>query len=162
MSTPLIPIDMIQNIASSIMKELGAGYPEAIYRNALWKELILHDSKTVMEQSVPIVFRGQYLGMCRADLVTKDYVIEIKALKTVLPCVGHQIKKYIKHLSEVEPTSNRMGLVINFNQHTETLDFLLFQPSSHSTTTQPKQTQAADIMMNSEESVNTVNKEASF
>jgi hypothetical protein len=81
-----------------------------------------------MEQTVPIVFRGQYLGICRADLVTTDYVIEIKALKTVLPYVGHQIKKYIKHLSEVQPMLIRTGLVINFNQHTETVDFFIFPP----------------------------------
>jgi GxxExxY protein len=118
----------IQTIARGIMSEMGAGYPEGIYRNALYKELVRHDSRAVMEQSVPITFRGQYLGMCRADIVTTEYVIELKALKTVLPCVGHQIKKYLKHLAEVEPRSQRSGIVINFNQHTETVDFLLFSP----------------------------------
>jgi GxxExxY protein len=127
---PLLSIHCVQSLARGIMTELGAGYTEAIYRNALWKELVTHDTKTVMEQTVPIIFRGQYLGMCRADLVTSEYVIEIKALRTVLPGVGHQIKKYMKHLSEVEPMSaQRVGLVINFNQHTEAVDFLLFQPS---------------------------------
>lgn len=126
---PPLSANTIQTIARSIMSEMGAGYPEGIYRNALYKELIQLDPKTVMEQSVPIIFRGQYLGMCRADIVTTDFVIELKAIKTILPCVGHQIKKYLKHLAEVEPLSTRVGLVINFNQQTETVDFLLFQCS---------------------------------
>jgi GxxExxY protein len=124
---PLLPISTVQALARGIMADLGAGYSEAIYRNALWKELLTYDQRTVIEQTVPILFRGQFLGTCRADIVTTQYVIEIKALKTVLPCVGHQIKKYIKHLAEVEPDSTRTGLVINFNQQTEVIDFLLFQ-----------------------------------
>ena len=125
----MLPIHTVQELARGIMAELGAGYAEGIYRNALWKELLAHDPRTAVEQSVPILFRGQYLGSCRADIVTTHYVIEIKALRTVLPCVGHQIKKYMKHLADIEPHNPRVGLVINFNQHTETIDFLLFQPS---------------------------------
>ena len=75
----MLSADAIQAIARDLMAELGAGYAEGIYRNALYTELVRLDPKTVMERSVPIVFRGQYLGMCRADIVTTDFVLEIKA-----------------------------------------------------------------------------------
>ena len=121
-------ITLVQSLARGIMADMGAGHSEAIYRNALAKELQARDPMTLVEHTVPIIFRGQFLGTCRADIVTSAYVIEIKALKTVLPSVGHQIKKYLKHLGELEPLAGRVGLVINFNQQTEAIDFLLFQP----------------------------------
>ena len=129
-----ISITLVQSLAKGIMAELGAGYSEAIYRNALARELQSRDPQTVMEHNVPIMFRGHFLGTCRADIVTTEYVIEIKALKSMLlPGVGHQIKKYLKHLGELEPMSGRVGLVVNFNQQTEAIDFMLFQPSLPST-----------------------------
>jgi len=124
----MLSADAIQAIARDLMAELGAGYAEGIYRNALYTELVRLDPKTVMERSVPIVFRGQYLGMCRADIVTTDFVLEIKALKAVPLGVEHQIRKYLKHLAEDEPP--RTGLVLNFNQCTETVDALLFPPAA--------------------------------
>ncbi len=122
----LLTASAIETIARELMAELGAGYAEGIYRNALHKELVRLDPSAIMEQSVAIVFRGQYLGVCRADIVTTEFVIEVKALKTVPSGVEHQIRKYLKHLAEAEPLRPRTGLVLNFNQCTETVDALQF------------------------------------
>ena len=124
----MLSADGIEAIARDLMAELGAGYAESIYRNALYTELVRLDPRTVMEQSVPIVFRGQYLGVCRADIVTTEYVLEIKAVRAVPPGVEHQLRKYLKHLAEAEPLVPRAGLVLNFNQSTEAVDALLFPP----------------------------------
>jgi GxxExxY protein len=122
-----ITASAIEAIARDLMAELGAGYVESIYRNALHKELVRLDPNAVMEQSAAIVFRGQYLGVCRADIVTTEFVIEVKALKTVPSGVEHQIRKYLKHFAEAEPLLRpRTGLVLNFNQCTETVDALQF------------------------------------
>ena len=132
------------------------GYSEAIYKTALYRELLCRDPVSVMEQTIPVIYKGHFLGTCRADLVTSDYVIEIKALKSLFSSashhhngenhpVGHQIKKYLKHIHELEPQHpQRQGLVINFNQTTGMAEFLLFQadhrPSPSSTTSKHQQT----------------------
>jgi GxxExxY protein len=122
-------VQSIQAIAREIMDDLGGGYSEAVYRNALYWELLRMDASTVMEQSMPIIYRGHFLGVCRSDLVTSQFVIEIKSLKSVLPSVGNQVRKYLKHLREMEPAVQRSGLVINFNPHSETAEFLFFNES---------------------------------
>ena len=118
----MLSLQTVQALAREIMEALGGGYSEAIYQNALYRELLSRDPATVMEQSIPIMYKGQFLGLCRADLVTTDYVIEVKALRSVLPSVGNQIRKYLKHLHEMEG-STRTGLVINFNPHSDAAEF---------------------------------------
>ena len=124
-------VGLVQAIAREIMDNLGVGYSEAIYRHAMYRELLAQDSATVAEPTVPILYKGHFLGTCRADLVCSGFVIEIKALKTVVPIhdtVGNQIKKYLRHLHELHPHEpHKVGLVINFNQCSGTAEFLLFQ-----------------------------------
>ena len=128
----MLTAQAIESIACRIMAGLGVGYSEAIYRNALYHQVRVLDPKTTMEQTIPILYQGNFLGVCRADLITSQYVIEIKALKTVLPTVGNQVRMYQKHLHELEPGVERMGMVINFNQHTESVETLLMPPHSSS------------------------------
>ena len=121
----------IQGLAREIMEAIGMGYDESIYRTALYREILAKDpsSGTMMLQNIPILYKGQFLGTCKADIVTCKYVIEIKAVKTLLcthDIVGQHIKNCLKHLHFLEPQKVRVGLVINFNQQSCTPEFMLY------------------------------------
>jgi GxxExxY protein len=118
-----ITTDLIMTLARKIMDDLGAGYSECIYQNALRNKLLELDPECVKEKTIHVYYEGQLLGTVRADLVTSSHIIEVKAVKTMPSSVGHQIGKYLKNL-KVEDGVEREGLVINFNQDSERCEFL--------------------------------------
>lgn len=117
----------IVQAAEKIMQDLGAGYSETIYQNALFNKLIKVDASTQMERTVPVIYDGEMLGSCRADLVTSDHVIEIKATRSMPPKVCNQIQKYMVQLHH-QDNIPRTGLVINFNQDAERTEILTVDP----------------------------------
>jgi GxxExxY protein len=119
----------IQEMASRIMIDLGAGYSENVYQRALFNKIIRIDPTTVMEQTIPVIYENEIIGTCRADIVTANHVIEIKAVRTMPSNVGNQIRKYMKNLFDKDRVP-REGVVVNFNQEAERLDFLTFNPAS--------------------------------
>ncbi len=121
--------DAILRIASKIMDDLGAGYTESIYQNALHRKLARIDSTCIMEKTIPVVYEGDTLGVCRADIVTEGHVIEIKAVRKMPPGAGKQVCKYTRHLMELDGKA-RKGVVINFNQEDEKIETLEFSAPS--------------------------------
>ena len=120
---PPITTDTIMSLARKIMEDLGAGYSECIYQNALRNKLLAYDPHCVKEKTIPVIYEGELLGTCRADLVTSSHIIEVKAVRSMPSAVGHQISKYLKNLKDQDQIE-REGLVINFNQDTERCEFM--------------------------------------
>ncbi len=89
----------ITDLADRIMADLGAGYSESIYQNALHRKLARIDPQCIMEKTIPVVYDGDTLGVCRADIVTETHVIEIKAVRRMPPGAGNQVSKYLRHLA---------------------------------------------------------------
>lgn len=116
----------IQEMASRIMRDLGAGYSEAIYQRALFNKIAKIDTTVVMEKTVQVVYDDEVVGTCRADIVTTHHVIEVKAVRNMSSSVvGNQIRKYMKALFENDSVA-REGVVVNFNQDIERVDFLTY------------------------------------
>jgi GxxExxY protein len=111
----------IIQIAEKIMEDLGAGYSESIYQNALHRKLLRVDDSSCMEKIIPVVYDGDTLGICRADIVTVSHVVEVKAVKKMPSGACKQVSKYVKHLEEADGL-RRIGLVVNFNQETEKVE----------------------------------------
>ena len=128
----------ILQIASKIMKDLGAGYSESIYQNALHRKLARLDGTCIMERSIPVVYEGDTLGVCRADLVLEGHVIEVKAVRRMPAGAEKQVCKYVRHLMELDG-KERKGLVINFNQETEAVESLESQDTQQHGPTVPAQ-----------------------
>jgi GxxExxY protein len=120
---------VIVQIADKIMSDLGAGYSESIYQNAIFRKLILLDETSCMEKIIPVVYEGDMLGSCRADIVTMSHVVEVKAVRKMPSGAGKQVCKYLKHLEEADGLL-RTGLVVNFNQDTEKLESMEFRNES--------------------------------
>jgi GxxExxY protein len=69
-----------------VMRELGSGFLESVYKNALI--IALRDSgfNVVAEKPFEILFRKQHIGLYVADLVVEDIVIvELKCCRSLLP-----------------------------------------------------------------------------
>jgi len=94
-----------------VYNELGFGFLESVYESAM--EIVLKEFGLFVERQkdIPVYFRGQNLGVYRADLVVDGKVIvELKAVKAIVPEHEAQLLNYLK------ATDIEVGLLINFGQ----------------------------------------------
>lgn len=96
--------------AYKVHSQLGPGFNEIIYHNALKIALEESNLEYQTEKSFNIVFQGKYIGKLRLDLIIEEKVVtEIKALSGNLPKVfERQILSYLK------ASGYKVGLLINF------------------------------------------------
>ena len=97
-----------------VYNELGFGFLEKVYENALM--LALSDAGLRGERQYPIkvFFNGQIVGEYFADIVIeKKVIIEIKALKQLRPEHESQLLNYLK------ATRFEVGLLFNFGPKPE-------------------------------------------
>ncbi len=117
-------VAQITQLAEKIFSDLGAGYSEFIYQNALFNKLIKLDPSTLKEKNIPVIYENEVLGTCRADILTSTCVIETKATRTMPSGVGNQLRKYLVNL-HFQDNQPRFGMVINFNQDTEKIECIV-------------------------------------
>jgi len=96
--------------AMEVHRELGSGFLEAVYHEALTLEMTSRNIEFVHEVELPVIYKGQQLTTSyRADFICFDKVIlEIKALGEFSTLHGAQILNYLK------ATGSGVGLLINF------------------------------------------------
>jgi GxxExxY protein len=95
-----------------VMNELGTGFLEVVYKNALVYALQQKDIDVREEVPFEIFFRGQKVGYYYADVLTEDKVIiELKCCKCLLPEHKAQVINYLK------AAKLSVGLLVNFGQH---------------------------------------------
>jgi GxxExxY protein len=100
---------MIIRTSYDVMNELGIGFLESVYHNALLLALQQKGMKVVSQVPIDVNFRGEVVGNFLADLFVMDKVIvELKAVKTLLPEHSAQLINYLK-ASDVD-----VGLLVNF------------------------------------------------
>lgn len=98
----------------SVHSELGCGFLEAVYANAL--TLLLTRAGLEVEREVPfeIHFHGHNIGSYRADLVVEGRVIvELKAGRSIIPQHTAQLLNYLK------ASRLQVGLLLNFGERAE-------------------------------------------
>jgi GxxExxY protein len=101
-------------IGSSIEvhRELGPGYSEGVYEEALAQELFRNGVRFERQKSFKVRFRGCVVGEGRVDfLVDGKLVVELKAVERLMPVHKSQVISYLK------ATSCSLGLLINFNEN---------------------------------------------
>lgn len=101
----------IVSAAFKIHSALGPGLLESAYRSCMKHELGSRGLKVQTEEPIPIRFDGLVLDVgFRTDLTVEDLVIvELKAIKRLLPIHEAQLLSYLK--SSQRP----VGLLINFH-----------------------------------------------
>lgn len=104
----------IIDCAYKVHRELGFGFLESVYQNALVIELTKADLKVEQEKKVPVSYDGQVIGDFTADVVVEDKVIlELKSVKDIHPAHEAQLINYLK------ATGIEVGLLINFGETVE-------------------------------------------
>ena len=92
-----------------VSKELGAGFLESVYQNAVI--IALQEKGLITKQEFPldVSFRGQIVGQFYADIMVEDKIIlELKAVSTLTDVHKAQVINYLK-ASGIE-----VGLLVNF------------------------------------------------
>ena len=95
--------------AMKVHSELGSGFQEAVYQRALGSEMMRAGVVFRREVDLPIIYKGQQVGMRRVDFLVADAVmLEIKA---VAELNDTHLTQAINYLGVHEL---QLGLVINF------------------------------------------------
>jgi GxxExxY protein len=84
--------------AYKVHGELGPGFNEAIYHNALKVAFDQNELRYQTEKSYNVSFQGKHVGKLRLDLIVEDkVVIEVKAITGNVPAVFElQVLSYLK------------------------------------------------------------------
>jgi GxxExxY protein len=93
----------------AVYSELGFGFLEQVYENALALELRGKGLNVRQQASVEVHYKGQVVGDYRADLlVPGKMVIEIKSVPQLVSAHEAQLLNYLR------ATGVRVGLLLNF------------------------------------------------
>jgi GxxExxY protein len=100
--------------AYTVHKELGHGFLEKVYKNALAVELEETGLKCVLEFPLKVSYRGRTVGDYFADIIVDDKIIvEVKAVGKLESVHEVQLVNYLKG------TGINVGLLINFGKSVE-------------------------------------------
>jgi GxxExxY protein len=92
-----------------VNRNLGAGFMEKVYENALMIELSESGLKSVKQSPIKIKYKGKIIGDYIADIVVEDKIIlEIKAVDSLQNIHEAQLLNYLK------ATGMKIGLLVNF------------------------------------------------
>ena len=96
--------------AMEVHKQLGPGYLESVYKEALAHEFDIRKIPYQRQPEFGINFKGKKVGLNQLDfLVDKKVVVELKAVDALLPIHKATVISFLK------ATDVRLGLLINFN-----------------------------------------------
>ncbi len=102
-------MDTIQEAAQEVYTELGAGYIESIYEEAMAVELRKRDIAYEIERTTEVFYKGAKVGEHKLDFVVADQVVvELKAGASISKSHIAQLGSYMKTLRIPH------GLLINF------------------------------------------------
>lgn len=99
----------IEQLLKEVYYELGPGYSERVYHNAV--EVILRENRISYESErhILVTFRGHVVGQLRADIIIDDSIIlELKAIKSLTDGMELQAQKYL------DLTGLRTAYLVNF------------------------------------------------
>ena len=92
-----------------VINELGAGFLESVYEQALLIALHQKEIKAVSQTPIEVTFRRQVVGQYYADILVEDKIIvEIKAVSKLTEVHKAQVINYL-HATGVD-----VGLLVNF------------------------------------------------
>ena len=100
----------VLDAAFAVHRQLGPGFLEKFYEEALCIELAARRIPFVRQKTISVHYRDHLLGKQRLDLLVADLVVvEVKAVEEMLPLFEAQVISYLT------ATGLRLGYLINFN-----------------------------------------------
>ena len=112
-----VPMTRVDELAHAVIgaaiavhRELGPGFLESLYEDALAVELSLQQVPFERQKEIGVVYRGQTIGRHKLDLlVGGKLVVELKTVEALADIHTAQVISYLK------ATGCCLGLLINFN-----------------------------------------------
>jgi GxxExxY protein len=103
--------EQIIGVFYDVYNELGFGFLEKVYQNAMYFELLENGFDVKPQKQIKVHFKGRQVGEYFADLVINDLVIlELKATESLLEEHEIQLINYLK------ATDIEVGLLLNFGR----------------------------------------------
>jgi len=104
--------ETILGICFDVMNELGSGFLETVYKNALFIAIKEKGLSAEIEKRFEVKFRGRKIGLYVADLIAEGVVIvELKCCESLLGEHQAQLINYLKKASGI-----LVGLLVNFGK----------------------------------------------
>ena len=95
--------------AMEVLNEIGHGFHEKIYENALVVEFRLRQIPVIQQPNFPVIYKSVNVGIYVPDLICFDMVV-VDA-KTIEEITDNEIGKMLNYL---KVTKLQVGLLINF------------------------------------------------
>ncbi len=106
--------DQIIKTFYDVYNELGFGFQEKVYQNALYIELKSRGFRVEAQKQIKVYFKDCLVGEYFADLMINDTIIlELKAVEFILEVHEAQLFSYLK------ATSVELGFLLNFGKRPE-------------------------------------------
>ena len=97
-----------------VYNELGYGFLEKVYQNALYNELKNNGFDVESQKQIKVYYKNVEVGEYYADLIVNDKVIlELKATEVITEAHEFQLLNYLKSTNIDE------GLLLNFGKKPE-------------------------------------------
>lgn len=94
-----------------VYNELGYGFLERVYQNALFLELKQRGFYVEAQKRIPVYYKEHFVGDYFADIIVEDKVIlELKACEVLIEEFEYQLINYLKS------TTCEVGLLFNFGK----------------------------------------------
>lgn len=108
--------------AFEVHNELGYGFLEKVYQNAMLVALKLRGITAESEKLIKVYFKEHIVGDYKADITVEDVIVELKVAAKCNPQDEPQL------LNELTATKSPVGLLINFGR--EKVEFKRFISST--------------------------------
>lgn len=97
-----------------VYNELGYGFLEKVYQNALLIELRKNGLEATPNKKIKVYYKGENVGDNYADIIVNDTIIlELKAANYIVEEFENQLLNYLKG------TDCEIGLLLNFGKKPE-------------------------------------------
>jgi len=99
----------IRGCIFEVYRQLGSGFLEKVYENALIIELRNNGLYVANQKPISVDYKGQIVGEYIADIIVENQVlIELKAVSNLSSAHEAQVLNYLK------ATNIKIGLLVNF------------------------------------------------
>jgi GxxExxY protein len=103
--------DKIISCAYDVHNQLGFGFSEKVYENAMMIKIAQKNLAAVQQTPVNVFFENQLVGEYFPDLlIEKKVIVELKAVSTLSKAHEAQLVNYLK------ATGIKVGLLVNFGE----------------------------------------------
>ncbi len=106
--------EQIIKVFFDVYNELGFGFLEKVYQNAMYIELKSRGFKVEAQKQIKVHFKNYEVGEYFSDLIVNETVIlELKAAEGIVEAHENQLVNYLR------ATNIEVGLLLNFGKKPE-------------------------------------------